>query len=65
MANSVVKAYSIFIGDQEFLADLILLEMHGFDVILGMDWLEAYHATLDCFEKRVISQLPGKPRFIF
>lgn len=64
LTNLVVKAYSIFIGDWELLADLILLEMHDFDVILGMDWLAADHATLDCFGKRVIFQIPGHPRFI-
>ena len=27
----------VIIGGQEFLADLILLDIHDFDVILGMD----------------------------
>lgn len=65
VTNFVVKDYSLFIGDREFLIDLILLEMHGLDVILSMDWLAAYHATLDCFEKRVVFRLPEQPRFIF
>lgn len=34
-------------------ADLILLDMNDFNVILGMDWLSAYHATVGCFHKRV------------
>ena len=32
-------------------AYLIVLDMYDFDIILCMDWLEAYHATMDCFSK--------------
>ena len=41
-------------------ANLILLEMHDFDVILGMDWLSTNRASMDCFTKKVVFQ---KPRF--
>lgn len=34
---------------REFLVDLLPLEMHDFDVILGMSWLAAYHAIIDYF----------------
>lgn len=30
-------------------ADLIILGMVDFDVILGMDWLSHYHEVMDCF----------------
>ena len=33
------ECLSGFIGGQEFMEDLILLDTHDFDVILGMDWL--------------------------
>ena len=33
------------------IASLIVLAMSDFDVILGMDWLAANHAVLDCFNK--------------
>ncbi|RVW22924.1 Retrovirus-related Pol polyprotein from transposon 17.6 [Vitis vinifera] len=36
-----------------------------FDVILGMDWLASYHASVDCFEKRVTFSIPGQPKFSF
>ena len=39
LAESVYMDSRMIIGGQEFLADLILLDIHDFDVILGMDWL--------------------------
>ena len=39
--------------------NLIVLDVHDFDIILGMDWLEAYHATMDCFAKTIIFRLKG------
>ncbi|XP_070032490.1 uncharacterized protein [Nicotiana tomentosiformis] len=33
--------------------------MVDFDVILGMDWLSPYHATLDCQAKTVTLVMPG------
>ena len=44
-----------------------LIEIHSlmrdFDVILEMDWLASYHATVDCFSKEVIFRIPGQPPF--
>ena len=40
--------------------DLILLAMHDFDVILGMDWLSSNHAVVDCFAKCVIFRILGQ-----
>jgi len=34
-----------------FFADLVLLGIQGYDVILGMDWLTKYQATIDCKRK--------------
>ncbi|KAL6322448.1 hypothetical protein AAG906_008103 [Vitis piasezkii] len=36
-----------------------------FDVILGIDWLASYHASVDCFRKRVTFSIPGQPDFSF
>ena len=41
-------------------ANLILLKMWDFDVILGMDWLSTHRALLDYFTKEVMFR---KPRF--
>ncbi|XP_073112178.1 uncharacterized protein [Elaeis guineensis] len=45
------------IEDREMKADLLVLEMKDFDLILGMDWLAAYHATVDCFQKTIMFQI--------
>ena len=29
------------------------MDMSGFDVILGMDWLSSYRAAIDCYRQRV------------
>ena len=44
---------TVSVGDQEMMTDLLVLDMRDFDVILGMDWLASYHATVDCFSKEV------------
>ncbi|XP_077215763.1 uncharacterized protein LOC143850390 [Tasmannia lanceolata] len=35
------------------------------EVILGMDWLASYHASVDCFHKTVSFKIPGEKEFIF
>jgi hypothetical protein len=46
-------------------ADLVIFEMSGFDVILGMDWLSMYHACVDCFCKEVVFSPSGAAEFKF
>jgi len=41
------------IQNREFLANLVVLGIQGYDVILGMDWLTAYQATIDCKQKKL------------
>jgi hypothetical protein len=44
---------SILIGGVEFLANLIVLESKGIDVILGMDWLSKHNGLINCAKKAV------------
>ncbi|WRX10264.1 Reverse transcriptase/retrotransposon-derived protein [Theobroma cacao] len=44
------------VGEEEFRGDLIPLEIQDFDLILGMDWLTAHQANVDCFWKEVVLQ---------
>ncbi|KAL6334430.1 hypothetical protein AAG906_015619 [Vitis piasezkii] len=52
------------VGDS-VVASRMLRNCIDFDVILGMDWLASYHASVDCFEKRVTFSIPGQPNFSF
>jgi hypothetical protein len=64
-AQRVYRYIVISINGRDLFVDLILLDMHDFDVILGMDWLSTHHAVVDCFAKRVIFRIPRQPKFYF
>jgi len=53
-----------FVGN-ETEVDLIPLELHDFDIILGMDWLSKYKALIDCDAKIVTFQMHEGRRRIF
>uniref|UniRef100_A0A2N9EJD6 Reverse transcriptase domain-containing protein n=1 Tax=Fagus sylvatica TaxID=28930 RepID=A0A2N9EJD6_FAGSY len=65
MSNLVLKSCMFCIEGRELSADLVLLGMHDFDVILGMNWLATYHASVDCFEKEVVFRPLGELEFRF
>ncbi|CAN6447714.1 unnamed protein product [Victoria cruziana] len=44
----------LYIEDRAFPAQLILLDMIEFDVILGMDWLAQHEVLVDCQKHRLI-----------
>jgi len=50
-AERVARNCTIVILGKLFLGNLILLGIRGYDVILGMDWLTQYQATIDCNQK--------------
>ena len=53
-SNKVIKNCPIQIRDQILHADPVILDLVDFDLILGMDWLARYHATIQCREKKVV-----------
>ena len=46
-------------------ADLRIMDMSEFDVILGMDWLTAYRVFIDCEHRRVTAHTQDGARVIF
>jgi hypothetical protein len=50
-ASHVCPQVNILIRGVEFLANLIVLESKGIDVILGMDWLSKHNGLIDCAKK--------------
>ncbi|XP_059639428.1 uncharacterized protein LOC132281778 [Cornus florida] len=61
----VCRGCSIIITGQVPEFDLILLEMTGFDIILGMDWLLSFRAVIDYFRGRVSVCTPDGDCFCF
>ncbi|KAL5583473.1 hypothetical protein UlMin_015915 [Ulmus minor] len=58
-----LKETPIKISDQELYVDLIILEIKDFDVILGMDWMSKYNATIHCKKRKVVFEPHGKENF--
>jgi hypothetical protein len=52
-ARHVCSKVSILIRGVECLANLIILESKGIDVILGLDWLSKHNGLIDCAKKAV------------
>nr|CAD1821723.1 unnamed protein product [Ananas comosus var. bracteatus] len=54
------------VGDWIMPVDLLALRKLGeFDVVLGMDWLTKYYATVDCKNRMVTFREPGQTEVIF
>ena len=53
ISSKVSHGNQIPIGSQIFIASLIVLAKSSIDVILGMDWLKANKAIIDCAEHSV------------
>ncbi|XP_020266434.1 uncharacterized protein LOC109841921 [Asparagus officinalis] len=49
ITDHIFKGCEVIVGDQTLLASLVLLDIHDFDVILGMDWISTYHSSLGRF----------------
>ena len=47
------KDVPIKVQDYVMYANLIVIDMTDYDVILGMDWLSTHHAVIDCRKKHV------------
>ncbi|KAL0562098.1 hypothetical protein IC582_002548 [Cucumis melo] len=65
LSREKVKACQIEIVGHVIEVTLIVLDMLDFDVILGMDWLAANHASIDCSRKEVTFNPPSMASFKF
>jgi len=53
-ADLIFKDYTVNVGEKTLPVDLVQLEIQGWNVILGTDWLAKHKVTLDC-EKELIT----------
>ena len=65
ISERIVPGSRLVIQNKDFPADLIMLGIHDFDIVLGMDWLSKHRATLDCYKKEVRLVRPEEPGVIF
>ncbi|XP_074342281.1 uncharacterized protein LOC141679774 [Apium graveolens] len=63
--SDIYPECTIVVGDRNYKVNLLPMEMHDFDIILGMDWLSEHRATIDCQGKRVIFGDTDKPKFVY
>ena len=65
ISERIVPGSRLVIQNKDFPANLIVLGIHDFDIVLGMDWLSKHRATLDCYKKEVRLVRPEEPGVIF
>ena len=51
-----LRVVPVMIADRELFCDLIVLDMTDYDVILGMDFLSRYGASIECRKQKVVFQ---------
>ncbi|GAV91275.1 RVP_2 domain-containing protein [Cephalotus follicularis] len=61
----VYRGCEMSMADVPLYADLIVLPIHDFDVIVEMDWLSVHHAHMDYYNKTVDFRLPDGMTFQF
>ena len=58
--DRICKGCVITLVNRALKVDLRILDMIGYDVILGMDWLTVYRALIDFHRRKIIFCLPDK-----
>ena len=53
------------VSDRELYADLIILNMYDYNVIMEMDFLSKYNATIECRYRRVIFRPTDNDEFSY
>ena len=61
----IVPGSGLVIQNKDFSANLIVLGIHDFDIVFGMNWLSKHRATLDCYKKEVRLVWLEEPGVIF
>ncbi|XP_057975451.1 uncharacterized protein LOC131162864 [Malania oleifera] len=65
VCSKIVRDFPIEIHERVLPVSLIVFDMHGFDIILGMNWLSASYVNIDCHRREVVFRPPGKQEFKF
>ena len=65
LCEFVYHICDMIVGNAILYVDLLPLNFRHFDIILGMDWLTKYCATIDCVTKRVVFRPPEQEEIVF
>ena len=65
ISERILPGNRLVIQNKDFPIDLIVLGIHDFDIVLGMDWLSRHRATLDNYKKEVRLVWLEEPGMIF
>ncbi|KAA0046379.1 DNA/RNA polymerases superfamily protein [Cucumis melo var. makuwa] len=65
LVNKVLRNCEILVEGISLLVDLLPLELQRLDVILGMDFLFAHYASMDCHRKEVVFRKSGFAEVVF
>lgn len=63
VTDKMVPQLECYCQGQSFAPDMIVLDMHPYDAILGFDWLKA-HSPMDCDWKNKTIHFPEKGKMI-
>ncbi|GLT26683.1 hypothetical protein SLA2020_017290 [Shorea laevis] len=63
--KDVCRIVDIYIDGRQLSANLFVLDISDFDIILGMNWLSKYFASIDYHRKWVVFNIPDEPEFSF
>jgi type II secretory pathway component PulC len=64
LVNYICPKVSVKINGIDFLADLIVIESMGKDVILGYNWLQRTKAVIQHTEKTICLETPSGERMV-
>ena len=64
-ANSVCHNMTLVIETHHLPSDLVVLDLHGLDIIIGKDWMSKYDGQIDQANKRVMLTTPDQKRIMY
>jgi hypothetical protein len=59
LSNQICRKVPIQLGSCPIKTDLLVMDLKGMDVLLGMDWMTQYHVPLDISSRSVEMDSPG------
>ena len=64
-ANIVCQNMTLGIDTHNFRSDLFVLDLQGFDVIIGKDWMSKYEGQIDQASKMITLTTPDQKRVMY